>query len=77
MNITLEKNIPLPSTMGRIAKYPLANMEVGDSFAVTGVTERTRMAVLASARAMQQRGVRTIKLASRKIENGFRFWRVA
>jgi hypothetical protein len=64
----IEKNIPMPPT--RIKKYPFSEMEVGDSF----LTEKC--SVRASACAFTERIDPEKKFATRKVECGFRVWRI-
>lgn len=64
--IKIDKNVPLPEA----CKYPVAQLEVGDSF---WVERNKRNSVMAVA---QKIGRRTNKrFISRKDGEGFRFWR--
>lgn len=70
---TIEKNVPLPRKCQRAIKYPLADMEVGDSFVVP-LSERQRVTNTAHMFAKRNGG----KFASRKIDaETARIWRVA
>ena len=67
----IEKGVPIPGAGRSAAKYPLAEMEVGDSF-FTDV-ERDRIYT-----AVSYFGYRNNKKFSvRKVDGGFRVWRTA
>ena len=63
----IEKNIPIP--IGRAAnhKYPLAEMEVGDSLFIPGIT----IPKIAGSCSFQ----RPKKFVCRTVEGGIRVWR--
>lgn len=79
---TIETNIPLPArtnpTVGASAKYPLADMLVGDSFlypcAPATLADRRR---LSSALASHARRYKGVKFSMRTVDGGLRVWRVA
>ena len=78
--IQIEKDIPIPKVGGGVHKehkYPLCEMEVGDSFFVSegGDTkkERTMQAAIIS---MGNRRYPGKKFTSRKVKGGIRFWRI-
>lgn len=71
--IVIEKGIPMPrTTAGRPAIYLWATMEVGDSFLVSGKSAEGARKSAANAGLRLGR-----KFSVRKIEGGFRVWRVA
>lgn len=73
MTIIIEDNIPLPRrTVGRKTKYPLDQLEVGQSFVVPAKSPR-RMASYAYTRG-KKIGRR---FAVRNVGSGVRVWRVA
>ena len=80
MTYTIEKNVPLPSNVGRHATYPYADMEVGDSFFVEAL-ENVRSvggSLRGSAYAYAKRQKETGKRFSvRQSGDGFRVWRTA
>jgi hypothetical protein len=65
--IKIETGLPIPDR----AKYPVAQMNVGDSFFVAGKTSATISGALAYYRSD---GVR---LATRTVDGGVRVWRIA
>lgn len=71
MKYEIQKGIPFNEV--RSHRYPVAQMEIGDSFLVTDPDEFRR----ASA-SSNRYGVRTGKVfRSRKTQEGVRIWRVA
>ena len=66
MEFEIEKGIPLPSPH---SKYPLAGMEIGDSFFVPGM----RITDLSSSLAYQKQFGK--KFVSRTVNGGVRIWR--
>lgn len=70
MTIKIEKNIPLPKKagVGRALTYPWDDMEPGDSFFVE--TDKSCPSAPQSARD------KGWKFSNRRVENGFRIWRV-
>ena len=68
----VEKNIPLPeSDVGGSVKYPLGEMEVGDSFWTN--VDLDRLAPVISSYGKRHNR----KYSRRKMDGGFRVWRVA
>lgn len=74
---TIEKGVPLPIHWGRgaPAKYPFNSMEVGDSFFVAGGT-RERNALRTAASWAGKRATPRKRYAIRKVDGGYRCWRV-
>jgi hypothetical protein len=71
MAIKIEKGVPLP-TNG--SKYPFAEMEVGDSFAVL-IKEENKIRAAAGAYNSKHKG--ESRLSIRKLsDNSFRCWKV-
>ncbi len=80
MSIQVEKGIPVPPRTGggdTTKKYPLSDLEVGDSFFVEGSYEKTKSA---QVRASQYGAAHGLKFTTRSVaENGvlgMRIWRV-
>lgn len=72
----IEKNVPLlEKAAGRKAKYPLASMEVGDSFVVPLKYPKQRSPVHSVASIFGKKHGR--KFTTRRIDNGVRVWRIA
>ena len=68
----IEKGVPVPPHgKGKTAKYPWADMCVGDSFFVPGVKINT----LASSKA-QAAKKHNAKYAMRSVDGGVRVWRI-
>lgn len=78
--IQIEKNIPMPADRATGMHYPYADMEVGDSFYVetNGTNElATARRLRGSSHAFTRRnGGEGKKFSVRKMDNGFRVWRV-
>lgn len=70
----IESNVPLPEPkLGiRKAKYPFADMNVGDSFVVSGKLKQT--VASSASRYARLHGKR---FAVRKVPDGYRVWRIA
>ena len=72
----LERGVPFPSQSLRVSKYkfPLGEMEVGDSFHV----EVKSVTFLNSARSLISRYGKAFsrKFATRVVDDGFRVWRI-
>jgi hypothetical protein len=68
----IDKDVPLPTTTrGRRARYPFADMQVGDSFLVTGdksTTESARSAAYAHTRRNGK------AFSARPVAGGMRIW---
>lgn len=82
--ITIEKNIPLPArvrgTQGRRSKYPFAQMEVGDSFAITAIEQtayKLRNSIGNCAIKWVQKNAPERKFSTRITGNTVRIWRIA
>ena len=71
----IEKGIPMiAKATGRATKFPFNKMEVGDSFLVLRDQIKSEGAFRVSARSY---GVHhNKKFSVRKVENGFRCWRI-
>lgn len=65
----IEKGVPIP---GGRHKYPFAQMEIGDSFEVTGEDMRKIYSAASNSGGRHGRSYRT-----RVTENGIRVWRTA
>ena len=87
MQITIEKNVPLPKPRMRsgVTAYPFPQMEVGDSFAMprergytlTG-SDKTQNTLSACARNYAKKHNPNARFSVRLIdENTVRVWRVA
>lgn len=74
--ITLETGVPMQwhYSKGGRARYPFAQMAVGDSFALEG-TEADRERVRAAAAKHSAR--HNVTIVVRQQESGFRVWRTA
>lgn len=82
----IEKSVPVPPTISVSARYPYAEMEVGDSFFVpeTTLTQHGKPIKFSGLASMTSRkGTemtkalgKTYKFISRKVKGGFRVWRV-
>ena len=68
MDFKIEKNVPMPERGG--SKYPLTDMEVGDSF-----MSDSRTGLAGAIQAQQRKTDWKFKL--RTVEGGFRVWRTA
>jgi len=72
----VEKGVPFPGQSMRVSKYkfPLGEMEIGDSFYVEIKSET----FLSSARSLISRYGKTFKrkFATRAMDGGFRVWRI-
>ena len=71
--IKIEKNIPAPKVWGH-TKYPLSDMEVGDSFEVP----KGRHSSLSTARRTAQQRYTDRRWTIRRQHDGtYRIWRIA
>jgi hypothetical protein len=72
--ISVEKGIPIESKVGRgaAARYPFAQMEVGDSFFVPG-----KRSGQLSNHCSYQRLKTGRRFTIRKVDGGVRVWRIA
>lgn len=68
----IEKGVPVPPRdNGRTAKYPWADMRVGDSFFVPGV--KTNAMAGSKAQAAKKHNA---KYSMRSVDGGVRIWRI-
>lgn len=75
--ITIDKNVPMPEGRAR-SRYPYADMEVGDSFfVVTNGTDENATARRLRGSSFTYGKKAGSKFSVRKMDNGFRVWRVA
>ncbi len=72
--IQVDKNVELPALDGR-TKYPWAEMEVGDSFLVTGVEQRS-ISTTAGTRSARYGEKYVTRSVVENGEKGGRVWRV-
>ena len=73
MSIQIDKEVPIPENRGAKNKYPLGQMEVGDSFEVlTDKAGDVRNSVTAIAR----RNHKPKKFITRTTTGGMRCWRI-
>jgi hypothetical protein len=72
----IEKNIPAPRFEGR-KKYPIEDLQLGDSFLVPGVDEKVRRSLTVCANTIAKKHNGTRKFTVRKVGQGFRVWRTA
>ena len=72
----VERGVPFPTQSLRVSKYkfPLGEMEIGDSFFVEVKTD----SFLNSARSLISRYGKAYrrKFATRVVDDGFRVWRI-
>ena len=81
MTIKIEKNVPLPSGRGgKVCRYPLGEMEIGDSFLVelegrtiAALASRITASITAYCKAVPGK-----KFTTRRVNNGtaIRVWRM-
>lgn len=78
MSITIDSNIPIPTARGgngRPAKYPIASMKVGDSFAFP---KKSASCVRQSASQFRRRTQPDWRFITRSISaTECRIWRIA
>ncbi len=74
---TVEKNIDMPSNLGRKKKYnfPFSDMEIGDSFFVSGVG-RTGEIESAKFQMTSIKKKSSIEFTSKTYPDGLRIWRI-
>ena len=71
----IEKNVPMPSVnAGGFRKYPLGDMEVGDSLLDVDATDTTSSKLRNAAKIYGRRN--GMRFTSRKVDEGVRVWRV-
>lgn len=68
--IAIEKGVPLPPVKTRQPKYPLAAMQVGDSFLLPPDMTGTKANIYSKASALG------MKVTLRATPEGLRVWRV-
>ena len=76
----VEKDIPVPEKSSRDRKYPLDQMEVGDSFLVPTDPAMTVSKLQKKASASVAYAHRTLggrRFVTRQVEGGVRVWRIA
>jgi len=69
MTIKIEKNVPVPSYAG---KYPLSQMEIGDSFVVNSSEAKCLRSTVAQYSKKESK-----KFLTKTIDGNVRAWRVA
>jgi hypothetical protein len=71
----IEKGVPLPLPRRprRLAKYPFANLQVGDSFLVPGFSKNGQ---ISGSLANWAKAHPEWRFATRKVEGGLRVWRI-
>lgn len=69
----IDNDVPVPTTR---SKYPFDEMEVGDSFFVSGGSKLT-LRKMRSASNWATKKFPDTKYSVRAVENGVRIWRVA
>lgn len=78
--IEIEKNIPMPHT--RPVEFPIVEMDIGDSFFVKCENEKikeykTRIRIRNKIRAEMVKHEIIRNYTVRKVEGGFRVWRIS
>ena len=76
--ISIEKNVPMPQNgAGRAGKYPFADMDVGDSFALPK-TDKAAKQISSRARSWAVgKGLKDRKFSTRTNGETVRIWRTA
>lgn len=74
MTIEIEKGVPIPDKAGRKVKYPLDDMDVGDSFFVPDADHQDISPVIAARRRARKW---TRQFTTRREDDGIRVWRTA
>jgi hypothetical protein len=70
----IEKDIPIASTRNkRPRKYPICEMQLGDSFLIPEKEIRGKMSACVHTAARYYK----YKVTTRKVDDGIRVWRVA
>lgn len=69
---TIDKHIPLPA---RTSKYPLFQMEVGDSFFVAAKTNKHKLQVAVCLAAIRCRDRTGWRFKTQQVDGGIRCWR--
>jgi hypothetical protein len=75
--IEIENGIPLPlMKSGRMRKYPIAELEVGQSFLVACAPEDSRKRIMSVSSLCNRQSKKTgRRYACRVVEGGVRVWR--
>jgi hypothetical protein len=74
MDFKIEKGLPIPPGKGRGGMYPFDQMEAGDSFFVADDPGIKGTSVSNSAASYERKHNK--KFSVRKVEGGWRCWRV-
>ena len=76
--IRIEKKIPLPNGNGRAKRlsYPFSDMEVEDSFRVTGDPKKTQVRLAAAANYFVKKQQPNWKFETHQLAKSARIWRV-
>ena len=70
----IEKDVPTPTETQRTAKYPFGKMEVGDSIFIS--SEESPPSGSYSASSYYALRHPELKFTTRKVEGGYRIWRI-
>jgi hypothetical protein len=70
----IESGVPVPAAKPGTRQFPFAEMQVGDSFFVSG---GNKAEIRASQAAYQYAKVHGVKFTTGAVEGGRRIWRVA
>lgn len=73
MMVEVEKNIPIPRRVGNNKKYPLAEMEIGDSI----VVPRNSVSTVAYARNTTGHQFTVRRIGKASYRANYRVWRTA
>jgi len=68
--VKIDKDVPIPTHITKIPKYPWREMEIGDSFLLETKESGATFAGQASKRLHPKKSI------SRKTDEGYRVWRV-
>lgn len=74
MEYTIEKDIPLPEKRGR-SKYPIRDMKKGDSFEINAPSVQNLREAIAQMKR-REKAHKDKVFTVRKINNGYRCWRM-
>lgn len=75
--LDIEKNVPVPPGAGRVGRYPWAEMEVGDSFFVQAIHGKRAQSTIGTAGlSWAARNHPDRKFTVRKVDGGYRCWRI-
>lgn len=77
MSIKVEKGIPLPAAGSGVAKYPLADMEIGDSFFTPTEGKGNAMNRVATVSRLHKPKKFTHRTREENGVKGVRCWRIA